>query len=134
MDNGDESKWPRGSETILLLDDDRLVCRTTARVLKQLGYSVLASTSPDEAITLAARHGRTIDLLLADVLMPGMSGPETALAIHDLLPGLPVLYVSGLDDLRALGPRAHVLRKPFTPGELATKLRDLLARVAAVAS
>ena len=59
MDNGAESRWPQGSETILLLDDDLLVCRTTARVLKHLGYRLLTATTSDEAIALVGQRART---------------------------------------------------------------------------
>jgi two-component system cell cycle sensor histidine kinase/response regulator CckA len=127
---------PLGDETILLLDDDALVRSATTRVLKRLGYSVLVAATPDEAITLARTHPTRIDMLLTDVVMPGMSGPQTADVIHEVLPGLPVLYVSGYsrDALAFTDETLHVLAKPYSRYELASKLRDVLAPSRAAAA
>ncbi len=119
---------PPGTETVLLIDDDQFVRNATARLLKRLGYEVLAAATSDEAIDLA-RANPGIDLLLTDVVMPGMSGPEVANAVRTLLPGLPVLYVSGYnsDALEFVNDTVNVLAKPFSRAELADKLRDVLA-------
>jgi len=118
---------PLGGATILLLDDDRPVLSATTRMLKGLGYGVLAALTPAEAIRIARTHPTRLDLLVTDVVMPGMSGPETAREIHATLPHLPVLYVSGYSkDALSLADSAHVLPKPFSRLELAVKVRELL--------
>ncbi|HSO34165.1 MAG TPA: PAS domain S-box protein [Labilithrix sp.] len=118
---------PLGTETILLLDDDPFVRSATMRTLKRLGYDVVAASTPEEAIAIARTHAR-IDLLLTDVVMPGMSGPQTASAIREVLAELPVLYVSGYsrDALAFAGDTVHVLPKPFSRSDLARKLRLVL--------
>ena len=123
---------PPGTETILLIDDDPFVRSATARLLKRLGYAVLAAATPEEAIQFA-RTAPGIDLLLTDVVMPGMSGPQVANAVRTLLPGLPVLYVSGYnsDALEEVNDTVHVLSKPFSRLQLGDKLRDVLAETRA---
>jgi PAS domain S-box-containing protein len=116
-----------GGETVLLLDDDRPVLNATTRMLKGLGYVVLPALTPDEAIRIARTHPSPLDLLITDVVMPGMSGPQTAKAIQATLPDLPVLYVSGYSkDALSLADSAHVLPKPFSRVELAAKVREVL--------
>jgi CheY-like chemotaxis protein len=118
---------PANGETILLLDDDRPVLSATTRMLKGLGYGVVPALTPEEAIRIAQSHPTPLDLLVTDVIMPGMSGPQTAKAIHATLPGLPVLYVSGYSkDALSLAESAHVLPKPFSRLELAAKVREVL--------
>jgi hypothetical protein len=127
----------QGSETILLLDDDRPVLNATTRMLKGLGYGVLPALTPEEAIRIARTHPTRLDLLVTDVVMPGMSGPQTAKAIHATLPDLPVLYVSGYSkDALSLTASAHVLPKPYSRLELAAKVREVLgaARAATATS
>jgi two-component system cell cycle sensor histidine kinase/response regulator CckA len=127
---------PLGDETILLLDDDALVRSATARVLRRLGYSVLVAATPAEALALARTPPTRIDMLLTDVVMPGMSGPQTVNVIRESLPGLPVLYVTGYsrDALAFTDESLHVLAKPYSRYDLASKLREVLAPSRAAAS
>jgi DNA-binding response OmpR family regulator len=99
--------------------------------LVQLGYRVLEVAEPAEAQRLAAQPQSAIGLLVTDVVMPQMSGPELAAELRTRAPGLRVLYVSGYTS-EALSSRGiapsdiALLQKPFTPGELARKVRDVL--------
>jgi len=126
---------PAGGDTILLLDDDPFVRSATARLLKRLGYVVVSAATPEEAITIAGTHPH-LDLFLTDVVMPGMSGPQTASAIHELRPGLPVLYVTGYNSgsLALANETVHVLAKPFSRQDLGTKIHDVLAKTRALGS
>ncbi len=121
----------RGSETILLVEDEDAVRGLTRRCLESSGYTVLQASSAEEALPIAARHAGRLDLLLTDVIMPGASGPELARRLLELRPGTRVLYVSGYTDASmasqgALDNGAFFLQKPFTPETLARKVREVL--------
>jgi len=128
------SQPPRASaeQTILVVEDEGGVRRALARTLGRLGYRVLVASDGDDAFRVAeALPG--VDLLLSDVVMPGLDGPEVAARLRARWPGLRVLFVSGYSDDRleragALGPRDRVLTKPYTTKELAVAVRDVIAR------
>jgi CheY-like chemotaxis protein len=122
----------RGSGTILLVEDEALVRRVTAKPLRARGYQVLEAASPGEALQIAAAVPDSIDLLLTDVVMPGMSGPELAEALRSRLAGIPVLYMSAHppDLMQAdgrLGADIEFIQKSFTPDVLCEKVRRVLA-------
>ena len=118
-------------ETIMLVEDQPEVRRLAARVLRGRGYNVLEAAGGEEALALAAAHRGRLHLLVTDVVMPGMKGPEVAARLIAARPGLPVLYVSGYAD-EVLGPRDELLAqgtlllKPFSPDALAARVRELL--------
>jgi CheY-like chemotaxis protein len=122
---------PRGNETVLLVEDD-LNLRTLAReILDSQGYTVLDSLDVDDALRVSENHGSAIHLLLTDVVMPGMSGRALADAAKRHRPDLKVLYMSGYTDdaivqYGVLDPGTPFLQKPFTPGSLAHKVREVL--------
>jgi PAS domain S-box-containing protein len=121
---------PRGSETVLVVEDEGRVRRLISRVLKVQGYRVLEASNADEALGLCRQHA-SIDLLLTDVVMPDKNGPELAQEIGAIQPKIPVLFVSGYRDteLERLGVRGlseRFLQKPFTTLDLATKVRRIL--------
>ncbi len=116
-----------GPETILLVEDDGLVLDVNARALSALGYAVLACRSGAEALERASAQVSRIDLLVTDVVMPRMNGPALARALGAIRPGVRVLYVSGhSQELVGGTPGAAFLAKPFTPSELAARVRDVL--------
>ncbi len=120
----------RGSETILLVEDEDAVRGLTLRGLQSSGYTVLQASSAEEALPIAARHAGRLDLLLTDVIMPGASGPELARRLLEKRPGTRVLYVSGYTDAsmasQGADDGAFFLQKPFTPETLARKVREIL--------
>jgi len=121
----------RGSETVLLVEDDEPL-RTLAReILSIQGYTVLDATSPSEALRLADAHPGPIHLLLTDVVMPQMNGRQVADHLLAARPGLKVLFMSGYTDAAivehgVLEPGTHFLQKPFTPDGLSRKVREAL--------
>jgi CheY-like chemotaxis protein len=124
-----------GGETILLVEDDPAVRRMAAEVLLNLGYLVLAAPSGADALRMAAKHDGRFDLLLTDVVMPGMAGPEVATQFAIQFPGIRVLYMSGYTDdaMEKHGVRGRmvrVLQKPFTHESLAQSVREALGPVA----
>ena len=118
----------RGSETILLVEDEGDVRELAREILEMGGYTVLEAGRGDEALRLCLDAAKPIDLLLTDVVMPQMSGPELARRILELRPGTKVVYMSGYTD-DALGhhgvldPDIVLLPKPFTPESLMQHLR-----------
>lgn len=128
-------KAPGGTETVLLVEDEPLVRDMVERVLRRAGYSVLTARSGADALAIVDDHEGAVDLLLTDVVMPRMSGPEVAQKLREDRPELPVLYMSGYAD-DALGSHGieasgvAFLRKPFKPDELAHKIREVLQSVA----
>ncbi len=120
-----------GSETILVVEDEPAVQELVSRILKSRGYTVLVASGGREALDLAQSHGHHIDLLLSDVVMPGMSGRELAEHLLQLSPRTRVAFLSGYTDdevLRhgVLDARFAFLQKPFTPDVLARKVREVL--------
>ena len=120
-----------GGESVLLVEDDDAVRRVTSRMLEGLGFRVIAASGPRQALDLARDHIGSIDLLLSDVIMPGINGRELAEAVRRLRPGMKVVFVSGYtDDVALLQQlRAHTLfflQKPFTAQGLGQMLRQAL--------
>jgi CheY-like chemotaxis protein len=117
---------------VLLADDEDGVRRVARRVLEMHGYRVIEASDGEHAVELA-RANPSIGLLLTDVTMPGMRGPTVAAAVHAILPGLPVLYMSGhAEELARDGltdASVPFLAKPFTPSRLAEKVREVLDAV-----
>ncbi len=122
---------PRGSETILTVEDDDAVRRVIENTLKHLGYEVLSANGGPAALALMATADREIDLLVTDVVMPEMDGKELADRLCASRPDLRVLFCSGYtEDIIArrgiLDPGIHFLAKPYTLSDLARKLREIL--------
>jgi two-component system cell cycle sensor histidine kinase/response regulator CckA len=120
-----ERRAPRGTETILLVEDEDPVRRVVETMLKRHGYQVLASASSKDALAAAEQHRGEIHLLITDMVMPGMSGRKMAECLTSKRPDMKVLYVSGYGDAKAQND-VHFLQKPFSTEELATKIREIL--------
>ena len=126
----------RGQETILLVEDEEGVRKFVRSMLEKQGYTVVAAANTEDALAIAAAKKDAIDLLLTDVIMPGMNGSELADRILAIQPGLKVLYMSGYTDRamrlqERLSDRAAFIQKPFTPNSLAQKVREILGKPAA---
>jgi PAS domain S-box-containing protein len=122
-----------GSETILLVEDEAIVRSLVAEILESIGYSVLQAADGPAALELLRRHGGVVDLLLTDVVMPGMSGREVAEAVTSTSPSTQVLFMSGytgsvIDYDGIVGAGFAFLQKPFTSEELGRRIRGLLDR------
>lgn len=122
----------RGSERILLVEDEPAILMMTAKMLERLGYSVHAASSPAEAIRLAREQAGSIDLLLTDVVMPEMSGRDLANELLSICPDLKRLFTSGYTaDIIAhhgvMFEGIHFIQKPFSMNELGLKIRAALA-------
>ncbi len=121
----------RGSETILLVEDEPAMLRTTTLILERQGYTVLAASTPGEAIRLAREHADEMHLLMTDVVMPEMNGRDLAKHLLSLYPHLRRLFMSGYPaDVIArhgvLDPGVHFIQKPFSMKGLAVKVREAL--------
>jgi two-component system cell cycle sensor histidine kinase/response regulator CckA len=121
----------RGSETVLLVEDEGGVREIARRVLVRQGYSVLVASNGRAALSLAAQHQGEIDLLLTDVVMPELGGPDLARELTCARPGLKVLWMSGYtnsDVIRRgiLTDAVTLLQKPFEPDDLAIRVRNVL--------
>lgn len=125
---------PRGSETVLLVEDEPLVLAFASRVLREQGYHVLEAGNGLEALKIAKEiSGGQIHLLLTDVVMPKMGGKELADQMINLVQGIKILFTSGYTDNVAiqhglLNPDIAFLEKPFTPSGLTRKVREVLDR------
>jgi signal transduction histidine kinase len=119
-----------GSETILLVEDEHVVRALAQRVLERCGYTVLACADGAEALRVAGSPGQHIDLLLTDVVMPGLRGHEVAERVTASRPGVKVLYMSGYADEALLGRAAiherALIEKPFAVDALAERVREAL--------
>jgi two-component system cell cycle sensor histidine kinase/response regulator CckA len=121
----------RGTETILIVEDETEVRHLAHRILEDYGYVVLSAARGSDALRLAERHRGAIELLLTDMVMPETSGPQLAERFATLRPDTSVLYMSGYMDNAPIGPGpsgspVHFLQKPFTPEALARKVRAVL--------
>ena len=126
-----ENRAPSGPETILLVEDEQSVRRVVREILKSRGYTVVAAEDGRAALQLADGYEGTIDLLLTDVMMPHVKGPELADELQQRRPGLKVVYMSGYNEESVLGERLRtgntvLLRKPFAPELLAREIRKAL--------
>jgi signal transduction histidine kinase len=122
---------PAGGEVILLVDDEALVRALTRRVLERHGYIVIEAATGEQALARFDADGPDVDLVLTDIVMPGLRGPELVQELERRRPGLPILFMSGYADdelMRrgALPERARLLKKPFTQDELLSEVRDRL--------
>jgi two-component system, cell cycle sensor histidine kinase and response regulator CckA len=125
-----EAAVASGSETILLVEDEDVVRAFMCESLRAFGYRVIEARGGPEALLYCQRHRERIDLLLTDVVMPKMSGPQLAEQLTGTFPGLRVLYISGYSDNPSLRENSSLLQKPFTAEQLSSRIRDVLeARV-----
>jgi len=127
----DSRSLPKGSEVVLLVEDEAGVRDLAREYLEMSGYTVIAAADGHTALELAAMHAGPIHLLMTDVVMPGIGGRELAERIVKLRPGIRVLYMSGYTDQAVtrhgvLGEDVVLLQKPFTLAALASKLREIL--------
>lgn len=118
-------------ESILLVDDELVILKVTAEILKSHGYTVLTATTPKEAIKLAQKHGADIDLLITDVIMPDMNGRDLADKILVSSPNIKCLFMSGytadvITRHGVLDDGIHFIRKPFLSKPLCKKVRETL--------
>jgi CheY-like chemotaxis protein len=121
----------RGRETILLVEDEPAILNMTTRLLERHGYDVLATGSPDEAIRISREYLGDIQLLITDVVMPGMNGRDLAEHILSLRPNLARLFMSGypadaIAHRNVLAEGVHFIQKPFTSKNLTAKVREAL--------
>jgi two-component system, cell cycle sensor histidine kinase and response regulator CckA len=117
----------RGSETILLVDDEEGVRRLVLAVLRSNGYDVLEAGNGPAALTAYEKNAHKIDLVLTDVVMPQMSGFDLGRQLSDRAPGLKILYMSGYrDNFADAEAQRAFLHKPFTPDDLLAKVREVL--------
>jgi len=119
--------------TVLLVEDEPALFRLTTKMLERLGATVLATQNPIDAIRLATEHASGIDLLVTDVVMPGMNGVQLVEQLRKLRPGLRCLFVSGypasvLADAGVLGEGVDLLPKPYSEESFRRKLREVLGR------
>ncbi len=129
----------RGTETLLLVEDESAVRHPAFEYLKQCGYSVIEAKDGLHAIDVAHKHTGAVDLLVTDVVMPGMSGGQLAELLAEKYPNMKVLFVSGYSEQVVLRHRiaslhSNFLQKPFTLKSLAAKVREVLDNTGAVAA
>jgi two-component system, cell cycle sensor histidine kinase and response regulator CckA len=121
-----------GTETVLLVEDEEQVLTLVSAMLTRRGYTVLAAARPEEALAIARRHPGPIDLLLTDVVMPGMNGRDLRACLEEIRPGAGCLFVSGytadvIANRGVLDEGVQFLQKPFSESDLARRVREVLA-------
>jgi CheY-like chemotaxis protein len=122
---------PRGSETVLLVEDEDGVRALTRHILQSCGYAVLEARDGAEAVRVAGQHQGHIDLLITDVVMPRMGGREVAERLAAIHPAVKVMFLSGYTDDAVvrhgiLEAQVAFLQKPFSTATLAAKVREVL--------
>ena len=120
-----------GGKTVLVVDDDTAVRHVASKVLRRGGYQVLEAAGGEEALAIAEERSEEIDLLLTDVVMPGMSGRELSEVMGERYPHMPVLFMSAYteDEVILRGIRVadvHFIEKPFTVDGLRQKVQEVL--------
>lgn len=125
------TSFPRGNETVLLVEDDKFNLEITQLLLEESGYTVISSISPLKACALFEQHAGEIGLLLSDVIMPGLNGRELYNRVKNIDPDIKVLFMSGYTDdvitKRGVLPEGtNFIHKPFTILQLAEKVRAVL--------
>ena len=119
-------------KTILLVDDDQKICQLTGKQLEQHGFQVLSAGDTETALGLAKSHPGPIDLVIADVIMPGMSGLQLVDCMRANRPLTPVIFISGLAESPGMsyGAKSWIgfLGKPFNFNQLKRKVEDVMER------
>ncbi len=123
----------KGNATILLVEDENFVRELAEKVLSHEGYHVIAAHNAQEAMSLIKKHTLSIDLVVTDVVMPGISGVELGQKIQAMRPEVRVLYMSGYDDKMLqqqgeLGHKLNFIQKPFTPDMFLRWVQEALNR------
>lgn len=123
----------RGHETVLVVEDEPAVLQLTCRALRNRGYTVLPAAGPEAALQVLAAHPEPVHLMLSDVMMPVMSGPDLARIVSAQRRGIRVLFMSGFSAdfvarQGALDPQVELITKPFTLEELSARVRATLDR------
>ncbi len=121
----------KGSETILLVEDEKSILQMTKSILERLGYTVLVADTPDEALRISHKTKAEIHLLVTDVVMPSMNGRELAEKILKFLPNIKCLYISGYTEnviahRGILDKEFNFINKPFSKQDLSVKIRKIL--------
>ena len=132
---GQRTKRSRSNPTppvVMVVEDEKLVRNLMGQTLQENGYSVLEAADGQAALELCERADCTIDVVVTDVVMPRMSGPEFAARLASVSPGTKVIYMSAYADnasvrREAPGAEAGYLQKPFGPDALLARVRDVLA-------
>ena len=124
-------RYPRGSETILVVEDEEAVRTLVCSILQKQGYTVLRACNAAEALGMSKQHNSRIDLMISDVIMPQMGGSELAERMKLLRPEMQILFISGYSDNAIahqgiLKPNTAFVEKPFEPHVLAAKVRSIL--------
>jgi two-component system, cell cycle sensor histidine kinase and response regulator CckA len=131
LETAEPTQVPDGVETVLVVEDESAVRALVCAALEQHGYTVLQATGGDAALQVSSAHPGPIDLVVTDLVMPGMSGRQLAGQLSQVRPQARVLYMSGYTDDVALrhglvDRTVPYLQKPFTPAALAQKVREVL--------
>lgn len=133
IDNPEQNHTPiiKGSETVLVVEDEMALLNLTVIMLEGQGYKVLPAIAPVEALQLAEKHVHDIHLLISDVIMPNMNGPELAGKLQERFPNLKCLFVSGytsniIAQHGVLDQGVHFIQKPFSKKTLTDKVREVL--------
>jgi PAS domain S-box-containing protein len=125
------SPMPHGTETILVVEDEEPVKKMVRGILARLGYSVLEASEGQQALQICGSYADPIHLMVTDVVMPGMAGPDLARAVKILRPETRIIFMSGYTENSMLQheliePEANFLQKPFAPEEFAGRVREVL--------
>ncbi len=120
-----------GSETVLIVEDDDVLRSFAQKILQQHGYRILVAANGEDALKVSGEHEGPIQLMLTDVVMPKMSGKETAERLQPLYPWMKVIFMSGYTDGAiahhgVLAPGLNFIEKPFSPEDLARKVREVI--------
>jgi two-component system, cell cycle sensor histidine kinase and response regulator CckA len=132
-EQGAEATPHRGTETVLMVEDEEAILNVGKMMLERLGYTVLAANAPGRAISLATEFSGTINLLIIDIVMPEMTGLELAERITSIKPGVKCLYMSGytasvITHRNVLNENVNFISKPFSLMELSSKVREALEK------
>ena len=115
-------------QTILVVEDHQDLLKLVQKILEDADFTVLPANTPKEAIRIEAEFAGTIDLLLSDVMMPGISGPDLATKLKEQRPEMRIILMSSFPDgaLLVLNYGWHFIQKPFMPRELVRSIKDVL--------
>jgi CheY-like chemotaxis protein len=131
VEPGPEEPGPRGElETVLLVEDEDTVRKLVGNMLRERGYGVMEAANGKEALQVMAQHGAGISIVLTDVVMPKMNGPQLIAALRETYRELKVVYMSGYTDRTVPleeQARTAFIQKPFTPNQLQQKIRAIVS-------